>query len=99
MNDPGRAESLVSENRVKQHVFEPSHRIVWTIVGKSKEHWIDPEGGFCSCPGYYFGALEGRQSCYHLDSALLAIRQNRTETIHFSDDEFGNFIAGLIADL
>ena len=99
MNDAQRAEAAVSENRVKRHIFEPSKREVWTIIGKSKEHWIDPENRFCSCPGYYFGSTEGRQTCYHLDTALLAIRQDRTETICFSDEEFADFIAGLVSDL
>jgi len=94
-----RIESLVSEKRVKFHVFEPSQREIWTVVGKSKEHWLDPEGEFCSCPGYYFGKLSGKNICYHLESALLAQKENKFEKIVFSDDEYNEFIAGLISDL
>lgn len=99
MNDSGRVESLVSENRVKLHLFEPSRMAIWTVVGKSKEHWIDPDGRYCSCLGYYFGMADGKKTCYHLDSALLAIKQKRIETVRFSDDEFGDFISGLISEL
>ena len=35
--------SIMEQNRVKLHFFEPSQREVWTIVGKEKEHWIDPD--------------------------------------------------------
>ena len=35
-----RVESLVSEKRVKKHVFDPSKREIWTVVGKGKEHWL-----------------------------------------------------------
>ena len=34
--------SIVEERRVKLHLFNPSKREIWTIVGKEKEHWIDP---------------------------------------------------------
>ena len=99
MSYSGKAESIVSENRVKLHIFEPSQRKIWTVVGKSKEHWVDPDGHYCSCRGYYFGSLEGKKSCYHLDSALLAMREQRMETVRFSDEEFKDFIHGLISDL
>ena len=97
--DSDRVESIVSEKRVKLHVFEPSQRKIWTVVGKGEEHWIDPEGEYCSCPGYYFGKLNGKTTCYHLESAHLAQKENKVETVTFSDEEFGDFIGGLISDL
>jgi hypothetical protein len=36
--DSRRIQSLVSEKRVKLHVFEPTQRKIWTVVGKSNEH-------------------------------------------------------------
>ena len=97
--DPDRIETLVSEKRVKQHVFEPSKREIWTVVGKGEEHWVDPEAMYCSCPGFYFAKLNGKASCYHLKSMNLAKQENKTETIVFSDDEFPDFIKGLIDEL
>jgi predicted nucleic acid-binding Zn finger protein len=98
-NDPDRIELLVSEKRVKLHLFEPSQRKIWTVVGKGEEHWVDPDCGFCSCPGFYFGQLNGKISCYHLDSAQLAKRENKIEQVIFSDDEFSDFLFSLISDL
>ncbi|MFQ5496629.1 MAG: hypothetical protein ACE5DU_01940 [Nitrosopumilus sp.] len=97
--DSDRVKVLVSEKRVKLHVFEPSQRKIWTVVGKGEEHWIDPDGYYCSCPGFYFGQLNGRSDCYHLKSAELAKRENKIEKILFSDDEFPAFLFGLISDL
>ena len=94
-----RVESLISEKRVKLHVFEPTHRKIWTVVGKGEEHWVDPDGGYCSCPGFYFGKLNGKTTCYHLDSAKLAIKENKIEKVIFSDEEFSDFVSGLISDL
>ena len=94
-----RIQSLVSEKRVKLHIFEPTQRKIWTVVGKGEEHWIDPDSNYCSCPGYYFGKLNGKMTCYHLESAQLARNENKVEEIIFSDDEFADFLRGLISDL
>lgn len=94
-----RVQFLVSEKRVKLHLFEPTRRKIWTVVGKSDEHWIDPDCNYCSCPGFYFGRLNGKTICYHLESAQLARTQNKVEEIIFSDDEFSDFLRGLISDL
>ena len=97
--DLDRIQSLVSEKRVKLHVFEPTNRKIWTVVGRGEEHWIDPDSNYCSCPGFYFGKLNGKTTCYHLESAQLARNENQVEKIIFSDDEFTSFLSGLISDL
>ena len=97
--DSERIESVVSERRVKLHLFEPSQKKILTVVGKSKEHWIDPDAEYCSCLGYYFGRLNGKTTCYHLESAYLAKKENKIETIRFSDEEYDDFLSGLVFDL
>lgn len=92
-------ESVISQGRVKLHVFEPSKRKIWTVVGMGKEHWLDPDSEYCSCPGFYFGKLNKKQGCYHLDSILLAKKENKFETVFFLDEEFEDFISALISDL
>lgn len=98
-NDFDRIETLVSERRVKLHIFEPSQRKIWTVVGKGEEHWIDPDGRYCACPGFYFGNMTGKTTCYHLESADLAKKESKVEKIIFTDDEFTDFLSGLISDL
>jgi predicted nucleic acid-binding Zn finger protein len=97
--DLARIQSIVSEKRVKLHIFEPSQRKIWTVVGVGDEHWLDPDDHYCSCPGFYFGQLAGKTTCYHLESAELARKENQVDTIIFSDEEFSNFLSGLISDL
>ena len=92
-------DAIISENRVKLHVFEPTQRQIWTIVGREKEHWLDPDSNFCSCSGYYFGMLKNKKPCYHIDSLQIAKKEERYEGIEFSDDEFESFMSGLINDL
>ena len=91
--------SIISEKRVKLHNFLPSNRKIWTIVGKGKEHWLDPEIGFCSCSGYYFSKMNDKKVCYHLESIRIAEEEKKTEVIKFIDDEFDDFLRGLISDL
>ena len=91
--------AVVSERRVKLHRFNPSQREIWTIVGKEKEHWIDPQSNFCSCVGYYFGMIKNNSPCYHLESISLAKKENKFEIIEFNDDEYESFISGIVSDL
>lgn len=90
---------IISEKRVKLHLFEPSKRQIWTVVGMGEEHWLAPEFDFCSCQGYYFGKLKGKKSCYHLESVKLAIEENDIEVVRFSDEEYVDFLRGLIVEL
>lgn len=92
-------EIIVSEKRTKLHVFEPSQRKIWTVVGMGREYWLDPEFDFCSCEGYYFGRLKGKKLCYHLDSIKQAKQENNIETVLFSDDEYPDFLKSLVAEL
>jgi len=91
--------SVISEKRIKLHYFLPSNRKIWTIVGKEKEHWLEPNLKFCSCAGFYFGMLKNKKSCYHIDSLQIAKKEELYEEIEFSDDEFESFMSGLINDL
>lgn len=88
-------EKAVAEGRVKLHVFEPSGRRVWTVVGREDEHWLEPDSGYCSCPGYYFGEA---RACYHMSCQEMAKDLSKYETIRFADEEFDGFIMGLVAD-
>lgn len=90
---------ILSEKRVKLHIFEPSQRQIWTVVGMGKEYWLAPEFDYCSCEGYYFGRLKGKKSCYHLDSLKIAQSQHDVEIIRFTDDEYHDFLSGLISEL
>ena len=91
--------AVVTERRVKLHRFNPSEREIWTIVGKEKEHWIDPQSNFCSCSGYYFGMIKNNSPCYHLESISIAKKENKFEIIEFNDDEYESFISGIVSDL
>lgn len=84
---------------VKLHIFKPSNRELWTIVGKDNEYWIDPEHGFCSCKDYYFQTLSGKEKCYHLQVLTAAKEKNLIDIVTFGDDEYETFLKALIDDV
>ena len=94
-----RIKNIINQKRVKLHIFEPSKRQVWTVVGKGKEHWVDPKRNFCTCPSYYFGKINGKNECYHLEALKIAQKNNEIEIIQFSDEEYVDFISSILLDL
>jgi predicted nucleic acid-binding Zn finger protein len=78
-------------------LFEPSKKIIWTIVGKHHEYWIDLDLGYCSCNDYYFRTLSDQGICYHLDFAKDKIN-SRVDTVRFSDLEYYDFVKSVVND-
>lgn len=87
----------VTEGRVKLHLFMPSGRKVWTVVGHKAEHWIDPRHGYCTCRAHYFSKKAG--ACYHTKCWAYADSTSRYAKIQFDDKEFDGFVAGLVNDM
>jgi len=85
---------------VKVHIFSPSGRVIYTVVGRSGEEFIDPFKPFCSCKNFFFGVLGGRnQTCYHLLSYQLAKESGMFDKIDLHDEEFESFTRFLVGDL
>ena len=91
--------SIISEKRIKLHLFKPSNREIWTVVVMEKEYWLDPDLDFCSCFGYYFSNIDEKNECYHLKSLKIAREQDKVELITFSDHEYEDFISSLLHQL
>ena len=82
---------------LKCHLFEPSKKIIWTIVGKHHEYWLDLDLGYCSCDDYYFRTLSGKGMCYHLDF-IKEKTNSRVDMVHFSDSEYYDFVKSVVND-
>src|SRR5271170_1750051 len=95
-----RAVDTVLQGRVKRHVFVPSGRVIYTVVGRSGDEFIDPEKPFCSCQHFFFSVLGGRdQTCYHLLANSIAADTHRYISTEFHDEEFRYFLKLLSSDL
>lgn len=93
----GRIKKIVDDMSVNQYVYE--NRTVWTVHGKSKEYWVEPDMDFCCCAGYYFAGLHGKCNCYHLESLKIAIKQKKYKTIPLDDQGYDDLIARLVAGI
>lgn len=95
-----RAVDAVVSGNVKMHVFSPSGRTIYTVVGRSGDEFVDPFKQFCSCKNYFFGVLGGRnRTCYHLISYEVAKDTGRLDKVDFYDEEYEPFIELLLHDL
>ncbi|MEM2760230.1 MAG: hypothetical protein QXU32_08020 [Nitrososphaerales archaeon] len=94
-----KAVKVALERGVKLHVFKPSNRELWTVVGKDNEYWVDPENNFCSCKDYYFQTLSGKGQCYHLQIINVAREKKLVDVTEFCDDEYHLLLKALINDI
>jgi predicted nucleic acid-binding Zn finger protein len=93
-----RIEETVNLGSVKLHVFSPSGREIWTVVGKDDEHWADPELHFCSCRHYYYKTMSNDEICYHIKSIEQARQDNKFVRTDFDDSEYNGFLKILLLD-
>ena len=92
--------NAVVEGRVKRHLFLPSGRVLYTVVGKTGDEFIDPTKPFCSCQHFFFSVLGGRdKTCYHLLANVIATKTRRYVQVEFHDEEFRYFLKLLSLDL
>ena len=85
---------------VKKHVFNPSGRVLFTVLGRGGDEFIDPEKPFCSCRHFFFRVLGGRdQTCYHLLAYEIAKATSSFDQVEMHDEEFGTFLRLLALDL
>jgi predicted nucleic acid-binding Zn finger protein len=85
---------------VKKHVFLPSGRSIYTVVGSNADEFIDPEKSFCSCESYFYGVLSTKVSyCYHILSYRIAEESRLIREVKFDDEEYDAFLALLASDV
>ncbi len=89
--------SIRSPKAIKVHLFRPSVRRIYTIVGKDKEHWAAPDLNFCSCKNYYYKSLSSGIPCYHLE-AVQSMKEEEFTLLEFKDDEYDELLRAIISD-
>lgn len=95
---PDKIRRTVEGKKVRLHVFDPSNRKLWTVLGSEREYWVDPDLRFCTCAGFYFSRLGGKPGgCYHLKSLDEAAARGMIETVRSGDAGYGDFVASLVS--
>jgi predicted nucleic acid-binding Zn finger protein len=94
------SDEVVKAGRVKRHIFEPSGREIWTVVGSRVDHYVDLEQPYCSCKDFYYHLIRGlEQTCYHIEAARTAKQANTYSEITFSDEEYQDLLKAILSDL
>jgi predicted nucleic acid-binding Zn finger protein len=95
-----KAVDAVARGYVKAHVFVPSGRTIYTVVGSSGDEFIAPEKPYCSCSNFFFRVMDGkREYCYHLLGYKMAVEAKKVEQVTFSDDEYSDFLRIVTLDV
>jgi predicted nucleic acid-binding Zn finger protein len=95
-----KAIGAVLDGCVKKHVFKPSNRTLYTVVGRSGDEFVDPQSPFCSCQHFFYRVLGGREEiCYHLLSYRIASESGYLDEVDFHDEEFSSFLRLLAHDM
>jgi len=85
---------------VKSHIFLPSGRRVWTVVGSNADEFIDPDESYCTCESYFYGVLGNKiPLCYHILSYRMAARSGLVREVRFDDEEYDVFMRLLASDV
>ena len=84
-----KAWKLVTENRIKKYVFEPSGRTLWVAIGQNAEYLIYSNAGYCSCSDFYFRVLDHEKAyCYHLLAQKMAEALNHYDLVEEEDEAY-----------
>jgi predicted nucleic acid-binding Zn finger protein len=91
-----KALQALEEGRVRKHVFSPSGRLIWTVVGEEREYQILPLATFCSCNDFYFRVLSHEASlCYHLLAQKIAEALDRYVLLAGDDGDYTTLLSVL----
>lgn len=95
-----RAIEAALDGCVKRHVFLPSGRYVYTVVGRNADEFIDPDKPFCSCESYFYGVLSTKvKYCYHILSYKIADESGLIQEVRFDDEEYDGFMRLIASDV
>jgi predicted nucleic acid-binding Zn finger protein len=85
---------------VKKHVFTPSGRTIFSVVGSNADEFIDPDKSFCSCESYFYSVLSAKtKQCYHLLAYKIASESGLIHEVEFDDEEYDLFLRLLASDV
>jgi len=84
---------------LKCHLFYPSSRIIWTVVSRNNEYWIDLDLDYCSCSDYFFRTLSTKKLCYHIRNAKKLYTTNNYQSYRFADGDYLSLIASIVKDI
>lgn len=84
---------------VKKHLFLPSGRFIYTVVGSNADEFIEPSRPYCSCESYFYTVLSNKaRFCYHTLGYKIAQESGLVREVTFDDEEYDGFMRALASD-
>jgi predicted nucleic acid-binding Zn finger protein len=94
-----KAEKLARDGSVKLHLFLPSKREIWTVLGVEGEHYVDDKEPFCSCKHFHFKVMSNLDKmCSHLKALKIAKAKNTYSKYIFHDGEYYYILRALLKE-
>lgn len=94
-----KAEKLAKDGSVKLHLFLPSKREIWTVVGIEGEHFVNEKEPFCSCKHFHFKVMSDLdKTCSHLKALKIAKKENTFCKYVFHDNEYYDILRAIIKE-
>jgi predicted nucleic acid-binding Zn finger protein len=92
-----RALEAIKTGKVTAHVFQPSGRKLWTVMGSHGEYVILPNAKFCNCDDFYFQITKklNIHVCYHLIAQRIASMLGVHEKVEHSDRSYAQLLEKL----
>jgi predicted nucleic acid-binding Zn finger protein len=74
---------------ITKHIYKPSDRIVWIVIGENDEYFIYPKT-FCSCTDFYKNVIikRKRQFCKHLIAQIISEALGGFKVVEIEDKNF-----------
>ncbi|TFG28488.1 MAG: hypothetical protein EU532_05175 [Promethearchaeota archaeon] len=95
---PNKSDKIIEVlNRgITKFIYKPSDRIVWTVMGREKEHIILPRL-YCSCKSFYKEVVINgkKKSCKHMIAQIISEALHNYQVVELEDIEFKNRIKDL----
>lgn len=81
-----KAMEALKDRRIKKYIFQPSGRIIWIVVGRTRDYLVMPSINYCSCADFYYQFDHGH-ICYHIVAQRLADATEQFDLFQ-EDDRF-----------
>jgi predicted nucleic acid-binding Zn finger protein len=95
-----KAVDTVVAGGVKESLFLPSGRRIFTVVGNTGDEFVDPGKPYCSCNHFFFRVKGGKDElCYHILSYTIASKSEMVDVTEFSDEEYGPVLKAIMGDV
>jgi len=88
---PGKTDKIIEivNREITKYCYNPSKRIIWTVIGENDEYLIYPKR-YCSCQDFYKRVVIKRKKeyCKHIIAQIIGEAIGKFKIVEWEDDKF-----------